>query len=119
MKHDSIKKYVALRESLLKEKSGLEARLAEINLALGVQSSATSQLTILPPGRKRARNKLSLKDAVAQVTGSKGLTKPEILEAIKKIGYHFSTNDPMNSLNTVLYTGKVFKNVDGKFSLAK
>jgi len=35
MKHDSLKKYVSLRQSLTTEKAKLEARLGAINHALG------------------------------------------------------------------------------------
>jgi hypothetical protein len=121
MKTINLKKYVALRESLLKEKSNLEARLAEVNEALGSERSGTLPrvTAVRARGGKRARNKVSLKDAVIQVTSGKALSKSDILDAVRKIGYKFATDDPMNSLNTVLYTGKVFKNSDGKFSPAK
>ncbi|MEW6302609.1 MAG: hypothetical protein AB1705_04005 [Verrucomicrobiota bacterium] len=124
MKTINLKKYVALRESLLKEKATLESRLAEVNAALGAEGSARAAAAAPARGRgrggaKRAKNKISLKDAVIQVTSGKPLAKADILEAVRKIGYKFSTSDPMNSLNTVLYTGKVFKNTDGKFSPAK
>ena len=39
MKNDLLKQYVSLRDSLAKEKAELEARLAEINLALGAVST--------------------------------------------------------------------------------
>ncbi len=127
MKTDALKQYIHLRDALLKEKAGLEARLAQIHKALGggaiavTKAAATNPARAAKaPGRKHAKNKLSLKDAVTQSIEGKELTKPEILEAIKKAGYKFATKDPMNSLNVLLYSGKVFKKVgDGKFSLAK
>ncbi|MCI0534319.1 MAG: winged helix-turn-helix domain-containing protein [Verrucomicrobiales bacterium] len=61
---------------------------------------------------------MSLKAAVTQVTEDKALTKAEILAAIKKLGYKFTAKDPVNSLNTVLYSKKAFKNQGGKFSPA-
>ncbi len=127
MKIDALKQYVHLRNALLKEKSDLQARLAQIHKALGggaipvTKTAATKPARpVKAPSRKHAKNKLSLKDAVTQSIEGKELTKPEILEAIKKAGYKFATKDPMNSLNALLYSGKVFKKVgDGKFSLAK
>jgi hypothetical protein len=111
--NDPLKQFMALRESLLKEKAALESRLGQINDALGHPGEQSST------SRKRARNAVSLKDAVVQVLDGKILSKPEILVAVQKLGYQFATRDPMNSLNTVLYSGKKFKNVDGKFTLSK
>jgi hypothetical protein len=115
---DYLKQYVNLRDSLVKEKASLEARLKQINAALSSESPTPSAPVARKPRGKRAKNKLSLKAAVSEVTKGKALAKNDILTAIKKIGYKFSTSDPMNSLNTVLYTGKQFKNVGGKFTVA-
>ena len=45
--------------------------------------------------------------------------KQEILDAIHKLGYRFTTKNPMNSLGVILY-GKNprFKNENGRFSPA-
>ena len=130
MKNSSIKKFIALRDGLLKEKAELTARLAEIETALG-QVGETKAVTKKgkvgrPPGsgkskaapKRRARNELSLKEAAVKVA-TKPMTKEEILDGILKLGYVFSTKDPMNSLNVVLYSGKNFKRADGKFVIAK
>jgi hypothetical protein len=122
MKMDKLKQYVALRDSLLKEKSELESRLAEINRALGSDTgdaAAAPRSTGAGRGGRRLQNPMSLKEAVSRVTASRPLSKPEILEAIKKIGYRFQAKDPTNSLNVVLYTKGQFKNHGGKFSPAK
>jgi len=50
------------------------------------------------------------------VTTGKPLGKSEILEAVQKLGYRFAAKNPVNSLNTVLYSGDSFKNQNGKFS---
>ena len=44
----------------------------------------------------------------------KHLGKKEILTAVQKAGYKFSTKDPMNSLQVQLYT-KFKRDKDGKF----
>ncbi|HEY1173831.1 MAG TPA: hypothetical protein VGH19_20870 [Verrucomicrobiae bacterium] len=126
MKNSSIKKFIALRDGLLKEKAELTARLAEIEKALGVVSEGGSASSAKAPKaagvrgpRRRARNELSLKEAALKVASGKAMTKQEILDGILKLGYVFSTKDPMNSLNVVLYSGKNFKRADGKFSAAK
>jgi hypothetical protein len=135
-KNDLLKQYVSLRDSLTKEKAGLEARLAEINRALGsansaaVASAAGVKLASAgtgaakagrPPGktRKRAQNSKSLRDTVVEALAQKPLNRQEILDAVLKSGYVFSAKDPLNSLSTLLYTDKKsFKNKDGKFSAA-
>ena len=130
MKIDKLKQYVALRDSLLDEKAQLEARLEQINKALGKDSIASVSLVkpVKPAKRvkapvsakrKRAKNPMSLKEAVRKVTSERPMTKKEILSAIQKLGYRFSAADPMNSLNVVLYTKGLFRNDNGKFSPAK
>jgi hypothetical protein len=46
--------------------------------------------------------------------GKKHLGKKEILEAVQKTGYKFSTKNPMNSLQVLLYT-KFKRDKEGKF----
>ena len=122
---DAVKQFVALRAALAQEKARLETRLAEINRALGEGAPArtVTQSASAPAGprgrRSRASNTMSLKEAVTRVTRNKPMTRPEILEAIKKIGYKFTAKDPMNSLNVTLYTKGNFKNDNGKFSPLK
>ena len=71
-------------------------------------------------GHHRGENVEILKEAVMQALAGQALTKHEILDGIKAIGYKFSTKDPMNSLNVLLYTGKTFQKVEGgKFSAIK
>ena len=145
MKNDLLKQYVSLRDSLAKEKAELEARLAEINLALGAVSTpaaAPAATAARKPGRpakaaaaasgeakapaskgnrkprKRAQNSKSLRETVADVLAKQPLNRQEILDAVLKSGYVFSAKDPLNSLSTLLYTDKkTFKNKDGKFSV--
>ena len=123
MRHDRIKQYVALRESLLQERAHLEARLAEINKALGGAASVAVPKAVGATARvrraRRARNKISLRAAIRQVTSPKPLNKKEILAAIHKIGYRFTTKNPMATLNSVLYSKRQFKNENGRFSAAK
>jgi hypothetical protein len=120
MKLDPVKQFVALRAALVNEKARLEARLVEINRALNQTTRAVSApATAGKTSRQRARNQMSLKEAVIRVTKGKPLTKPEILDAIGKIGYRFAAKDPTNSLNVTLYTKGNFKNKDGRFSPLK
>lgn len=118
MKRDPLKQFTSLRESLSKRKAVLEAELARINAALGVASAAAASTSTGGGRAVRAQNSMSLKQAVLAATKAKPLSKPEILEAVAKLGYQFSAKDPMNSLNTLLYTDKQIKNHGGKFGPA-
>ena len=124
MKNDSLKKFAALRTSLVNEKRQLEQRLAEINAVLGSETQAASPAPRRPSASRaakprRSRNAVSLKMLVKKVTAEKPLTKEQILAAVKKEGYKFTTDKPFASINVVLYTKGQFKNTDGKFSPAK
>ena len=124
---DPLKEFTQLRSALLKRQTELQDELAAINAALGTSTPAPApkiKASVEPPAvrvpgkrgpRKRAENSLSLAEAVFTVTKAKPLSKPEILEAVGKIGYTFSAKSPMNSLNTFLYTNKGIKNSGGKF----
>ena len=127
MKNDPLKAFVSLRDNLLKRKATLEAELAQIDKVLAISPKAVTVAApkaaasagVTSTGRpKRAKNELSLKEAVLTVTKGKTLSKPDILDAIAKIGYKFTAKSPMNSLNTLLYSDKAFKNSDGKFGPA-
>ena len=123
--NSDIKRYLSLRDSLIQEKTKLETRLREINEALG--SSAAIPASESPArtpaarpanrGRRGARGSISLREAVLQATANTPLTKEEILNRVRALGYRFSTNNPLNSLGVILY-GKNprFKNQDGRFS---
>ena len=119
MKPDALKQYVSLRDSIFSEREQLIARLREIDEALGamgVRGRDSYYGPRTPTGR--VRNETSLKAAVLKIIEGKELTKHEILDAVLRMGYQFSTDDPLNSLGVILY-GKnpKFKNSAGKFSI--
>jgi hypothetical protein len=119
MKTDALKQYVSLRDSIFAEREQLVSRLREIDEALGAMGLRGRDAYYGPrTPTGRVRNELSLKEAVMKVIDEKALTKHEILDAVLRIGYQFSTNDPLNSLGVILY-GKSpkFKNENGRFSL--
>lgn len=137
MRSTAIKKFIAMREALVSEKATLEARLTEINEALGIVSETPAAAPApkrrgRPVGKKkavakvkrgrrgpRAKNKLTLKQAVLQAVAKKALSRKDIVGAVKKLGYKFSAGDPLNSLSAMLYSNKAtFKNDKGKFSAA-
>ena len=116
---DIIKQFLSSRDSLQKEKAALENRLAQINRALSTQLNAAPTVTPKRKAVARVVNTLSLREAIVQATHARPLTKLEILAAVKKLGYRFATNDPMNSLGATLYNPKKFKNSGGKFTSVK
>lgn len=122
MPKDSLKAFAILRSNLLAEREHLGARLQAINAALGAEPALVVVKAAKPVKVKkatRAKNELSLKEAVVKVTSGKALTKEEIFEAVKKLGYKFTTAKPLASINVVLYGKKPkFKNQDGKFTSA-
>lgn len=120
MKKNPLTLYVSLRESLLKRQADLHEELSQISAALGsaVAPSSIAEKPARARSRKQTRNAVSLLEAVLTVTKSKPLPKREILTAIGKLGYTFRAKDPMNSLNTTLYTNKKIKNFGGAFGPA-
>lgn len=126
MKITDVSQYVALREALVKEKSALEARLAAINRALEGKNPGAPGKPGRKPGRKagaprgkRAKNEMSMKEATVKALTGKALSRQELLAAVQKLGYKFTAKKPLNSLSTLLYTDKGFKNSGGKFSVGK
>ena len=55
VKTDSLKQYVALRQSLVAEKAKLEARLTSINQALACSSKAAPAVATVKPEKKKKR----------------------------------------------------------------
>ncbi len=126
MKLTDVDKFVALRGALTQEKAALEARLTAINRALSANSAAPASAAVRSkpgpkPGsrRKRAKNAISMKESAVKALTGKSLSRHEVLKAVLAMGYKFSAKDPLNSLSSLLYADKSFKNGGGKFTLAK
>ena len=121
MPKDSLKDFASLRHSLENERERISARIQAINAVFGYEPGPIAKAAKPARVKKpfRAKNALSLKEAVVKVTTGKPLTKEEIFEAVKKLGYKFTTTKPLASINVVLYGRKPkFKNHDGKFTSA-
>ena len=123
---DSLQQYVSSRNALLQEREEITARLADINAALDHANPVAPAKPAAPqpqpqpqPSKMRTsgRNPMPLRVAILQVTSTQALSKKEIVSAVEKIGYHFETKNPVNSLNHVLYgDSPTFKVVNGKYS---
>ena len=108
---DPVQQYLKAREDLIKEKERLEQRLREIEAALagGPEPSAAPAPVAKKKGRPRGsggrgrgKNVISLREAIRRVTWERPLTRKEILDEVVKLGYKFSTKNPINSINQVL-----------------
>lgn len=133
MRNDSLQQFVRIRQELNEERGRLEMRLSQINEALGEMplpslspiQGATGQSTSQSTSGRGRRGKRgsgggqSLREHVIAALQGGAMTKEEVLAAVKKGGYKFSTSNPLNSLGVILY-GKNPKlnRADGKFSLA-
>lgn len=126
MRIDNLQQFVNLRRQLCQERDQLSQRLNEINEALGELSTAAPEAgassreahqpqaaPAITGGRAG-----SLREHVIEVLRGGAMTSREVLDAVQKRGYKFSTNNPLNSLGVILY-GKnpKFNRADGKFSL--
>ena len=132
--NDPLKQFIETRNSLIHEKKELEERLRQIEQALtagrppksakNADSTIDSSIEAKPVARrvkggrgKRAKNPMSLREAVLLVTKDGALNKHDILDrVVKDVGYKFSASSPINSLNQILYNKKLFNNNGGKFS---
>ena len=118
MQTESLNQYIALRDSIFAEREQVVSRLREIDAALGSTGlfGRPGIAGLTPTGR--VRNEISLLDAVRKALDGKNLTKHEILDDVLRMGYQFSTSDPLNSLGVVLYGKKPkFKRIGSKFGL--
>lgn len=120
MKLDSLQQYVSLRRSLVEERKKLQQRLEELDRVLSDETVGPVQAVRRGRPRKKVRNSISLRQAVLKLTGEKPLTKQEILEGLKRIGYKTTSKNPMGLLNPLIYGKKsLFVKRGGKFSPKK
>lgn len=127
MKPDALTQYLHFRNTLLKEKAKLEARLKEIGAALNQEGALPTPRPAPRPGnirrprpRKRMKNPISLRAGVIKLTQEKPLTKQEIFAGLGKLGWKTTSKNPSKLLDVLLY-GKnpKFGRKGGKFSPMK
>src|SRR5688572_2624598 len=116
---DPLKAYLELRAAIGAERDALLARLKEIDgqlAELGLRATDGYYGPRTPTGR--VRNEMSLKEAVVKALEAGPMTKDEVFEAVRAMGYEFSTDDPLNSLGVVLYgRSPKFKRDGSRFAL--
>jgi hypothetical protein len=82
--NDAVQQFTALRSALLREREKLQARLREIDEALGNAGGGGPRR-----GRvlgARPENAMNIREAVAKVTAKKPLSIREIVAEVQKIG---------------------------------
>ena len=132
LQRDIVGEAMALFQRLQQERGQHQNRIDEIDRALGhlrgAAPAAAAKTAARPAkvksvvvGRRgRGGNPMPLRAALVQVLAHGPRTKQELMAGVRKIGYRFKATDPMNSMQAFLYGAgkKLFKRVDGKFSLA-
>ena len=121
MKSSTLDAFNSAREALVEERTELLDRVAEIDRALGLNSSPAAGRRGRPAAveggtpTSRRGNPGTLKEMVLTVTKNSPKTPEDILAAVQAAGYQFATSNPLNSLRTLLYTAKEITRKDGKF----
>src|SRR5439155_8126690 len=118
MKANILNQFIALRASLENEKSEIENRLKQIRDVLEQPAASVAPVVARSEVKpvRRIKNPMPLREAVIQVTSQKPLSRSEIVEAVKGVGYRFQTKAPLNSLNMILYSkSSGFRRENGKF----
>lgn len=118
MINKQLEEFMGMRESLLEERKNLEEQIKQIDEALGVPAGLGLRGMGIRRRAKRARNEMSLKQAISQVIEKKPMGRREILKAVQDLGYKFSTSHPLNSLSAALYSNKAFAKNGNVFGLA-
>jgi hypothetical protein len=124
---DAVQQFTALRAALIRERDAIRQRLQQIDAALaGVGKIAAPAVPkksrLRSGGRRRAGNTMNIREAITKVTAAKPLSVREIVGAVQKTGYKFTSTNPVNSVGAYLYGThgkKHFKRVDGKFAPAR
>ena len=124
---DAVQQFTALRAALLRERDAIRQRLQQIDAALaGVEKTAAPASPKKPKSRsgrrRRVGNAMNIREAIAKVTAARPLSVRDIVEAVRKAGYKFTSTNPVNSVGAYLYGAhgkKHFKRADGKFAPAK
>ena len=82
MKHDSLKQFVSLHQSLTAEKAKLESRLAAINKALGGSAAKAATTTTAKPAKKKKHFSAAAREAIASAQRARWAK----IKAAKKAG---------------------------------
>ena len=118
MINKQLEEFMGMRESLLEERKNLEEQIKQIDEALGVPAGLGLRGMGIRRRAKRARNEMSLKEAISKVIAKKPMGRKDILKAVQDLGYKFSTSHPLNSLSAALYSNKAFVKDGNAFGLA-
>lgn len=98
------------REDLQAAVGRIRAALNELERLIGPASNAGEVMKPIPSRRELCIEILKERP---------GLTVYEIMDEMRNRGYRFTSLDPVNSVRAMLYRGKEFVRVNGRFALKK
>lgn len=118
---DNISRFVALRGMLEAERSAIYQRLRELDAALGAAAGTQEQPKAAspspaplvprrrgrPPGSRNTSSagaKFGLREAIAQAVARGPLLLRDLVPAVQKLGYRFTSKNPYNSMGAYLYS---------------
>ncbi|MDA7668092.1 hypothetical protein N8658_01020, partial [Verrucomicrobia bacterium] len=81
MINKQLEEFMGMRESLLGERKSLEEQIKQIDEALGVPDGLGLRGLVGRRRNKRARNEMSLKQAISEVIAKKPMGRRDILTA--------------------------------------
>lgn len=121
MGSDALQQFRESRQALLKEKADIEKRLAALTEELAKDAPDAASHLLGPSlelgrSRKHFKNKMTLREAVRQLTAQRPLTEEEILTELKNLGYRFATADRKASLKAILRGTRQFRKKKGRYS---
>lgn len=122
---NTINQFMALKAALEAERDSIRSRLQALDAILGSSANLSAaprdQMSVgslaprrrgRPPGRRNApktadaggEQKFGLREAVRQAIANRALSIRELVPAVERLGYRFSSKDPVNSLGAYLYS---------------
>ena len=120
-KEGQLKKFKVKRTTLTKRLGKLDKQIAQLG-GEAVPSKKAGKKNAkrkVAKKQKRAKNKVSLKDALVKaLAGKKGMTVGEAMDAVLASGYKTTSKSFRQIVNQTLILNKQFKNVErGKYAL--
>lgn len=121
--NNTLAQFVRLRSAILAERDAVRSRLKDLDTVLGTADTSANVVSARntapePPvrsetttWRKRGRHSvfrptLTLRHAVEKATVKRPLPIRDLVPAVQKLGYRFTSKNPYNSLGAYLYSGR-------------
>jgi propanediol dehydratase large subunit len=112
-------KLIAKRNRLVDQVEAIDGQIDELAVE-GIEVGSTNGRAAGKRGGRRARNEMSLVEAVQQALGEKPMTIPEVVDAVRAGGYQSSSPNFANMVSQALSREKkLFKRVERGVYAAK